>query len=322
MSKQVKLSVVVPVYYNAESLEELHSRLSRLTDAGNSFDLEIVFVNDGSGDNSFEVIQDLAKKDERVIGLNLSRNFGSFNACLAGLTRCTGDCAAIISADLQDPPELLAKMFEKWQNGANTILAVRENREEGFLKVLFAKIYYGLFRLLINKEMPPNGFDFVLIDRSVIDTLCSMREKNTTLMGLILWSGYSREEIPYTRTARKHGRSRWTFGKKVDYFIDSFLAFSKSPIRFFSFLGLFTSLLSILGIIYIVTAYFSGLMTVAGWSSLMVVSLFMFGMILTCLGVIGEYLWRCLEESRKRPPFIIESEYRQPKDDQIAEMTR
>lgn len=304
-----RFSVIIPVYYNAESLEELHARLARVAEAHPSLELEIIFVNDGSGDDSLEVIKGLAAIDERVVGLSLSRNFGSFNACLAGLTRSTGQCAAILSADLQDPPELLDELLEKWRQGAKVVMAVRDRREEGFFKILFARIYYWLFRLVITKDMPKGGFDFVLVDRLVIDTICSMQEKNTTLMGLILWTGFTREEVSYTRLERKYGKSRWTVGKKIDYFIDSFLAFSKKPLRFFSLFGMIACGIALLGIIYVILANFLGLMDVAGWPSLMVVILFMFGLTLTGLGIMGEYVWRALEESRNRPPFIIEAEY-------------
>jgi len=307
------LSVIIPVYYNAPSLPELYQRIINMASSFEGLKLEIIFVNDGSGDDSLAVIKDLAAHDPQVVGLSLSRNFGSFNACLAGLTRATGDCAAIISADLQDPPELLGEMARRWLAGVNVAMAVRERREESRLKIFCAQMYYRLFRLLIDKKMPEGGFDFVLIDRVVVDTLVAMQEKNTTLMGLILWTGFTRAEIPYTRMERKHGKSRWTLWKKVDYFIDSFLAFSKFPIRVFSITGIATSALSFLGVIYIFLAYMLGYMTVAGWPSLMAVVLFMFGLVLTCLGIIGEYLWRTLEETRHRPPFIIEREYRHDK---------
>ncbi len=304
------LSVVVPVYFNAPSLPELYQRLLSLSERDPSLQLKIFFVDDGSGDDSYKVIQELVKLDPRVVGIKLSRNFGAFNACLAGLTRAQGDCTAIISADLQDPPELLADMVAKWRAGAKVVLAVRQRREDGRLKAIFANLYYWLFRLMIAKDMPKGGFDFVLVDKIVVQSLCSMREKNTTLMGLILWTGFSRELVYYVRRQRKHGKSRWTVGKKIDYFIDSFLAFSKKPLRFFSLFGVAASLLAFLGILYVLLASLFGWMNVAGWPSLMVVILFMFGITLTGMGIIGEYVWRALEEARSRPPFLVEEEVR------------
>ena len=312
--KEHKLSVIIPVYYNAESLDELYGRLIKTTEAHPSLNLEILFVDDGSGDDSYEVIKRIAAADDRVVALKLSRNYGSFNACLAGLSRASGDCAVISSADLQDPPELIGEMYERWLRGVKVVMAVREGREESFFKVLFAKTYYRIFRTLVDSTMPRGGFDFVLIDRLVIDVLCAMQEKNTTLMGLILWTGFKREEIPYTRLPRKHGKSRWSLSKKINYFIDSLLAFTKLPIRLLTILGLFVSSISFLGIIYILIVTLTGHVSVAGWASVMVVMFFMFSIMMTGMGILGEYVWRGLEEARKRPSFIIESEYRGGKD--------
>ncbi len=308
--KKSKLSVIIPVYYNAESLDELYQRLRKTAESLPAADLELVFVDDGSGDNSYAVLRRIAAEDERVAVIKLSRNYGSFNACLAGLTRASGDCAVIVSADLQDPPELIGRMYEQWVQGNKVVMAVRERREESYFKVLFSRIYYRVFRALVDNAMPRGGFDFVLIDRLVIDTLCAMQEKNTTLMGLILWSGFKREEIPYTRMARKHGRSRWTLTKKINYFVDSMLAFTKLPIRLLTLLGLFSTLVSFTYIVYIIVGAISGAVSVPGWASLMVAILFMFSLIMIGMGIVGEYVWRGLEESRKRPSFIIESEYR------------
>ena len=308
--KRDKLSVIIPVYFNAESLEELYGRVTKVAESRPGLDLELLFVDDGSGDSSYDVVRAIAARDERVVAVKLSRNYGAFNACLAGLTRAAGDCAVIMSADLQDPPELIGEMYERWLRGTKVVMAVRAHREESFVKVLFSKIYYRVFRALVDNAMPRGGFDFVLIDRIVINVLCAMQEKNTTLMGLILWSGFKREEIPYTRLQRKHGKSRWSLGKKINHFVDSLLAFTKLPIRLLTMLGLVTCLISFLGILYILIVTLTGRVSVAGWASVMVVMFFMFSIMMIGLGILGEYVWRGLEEARKRPSFIIESEYR------------
>jgi polyisoprenyl-phosphate glycosyltransferase len=310
--KKNKLSVIIPVYYNSETLEMLHSRLTKVNEAIPEMNMEIVFVDDGSGDNSYDVIMKIAAKNQNVTAIRLSRNFGSFVACLAGLTKATGDSAVIISADLQDPPELISEMFLKWKEGSEVVMAVRSRREDNFIKVFFANMYYRIFRLLITKDMPKMGFDFVLIDRKIIEILIHMQEKNTTLMGLILWTGFRRSEIPYTRGERKFGKSKWTLAKKIDYFLDSIMAFSKFPIRVFSLMGLFLFLLSLLGTTYVILAKILGWVTMAGWSSLMAMMLMLFGIVFFALGMIGEYIWRNLEESRQRPLFIIDSEYQNP----------
>lgn len=307
MKNRHLLSIVIPVYYNSASLKELYTRLSKPLGLGQSTDIEIIFVDDGSGDDSFEIIEEIASKDSNVSAIRLSRNFGSFVACLAGLSRCKGDCAVIISADLQDPPELISSMYEKWKEGNKVVMAVRKHRKESLLKVLLARLFYKIFRALVTKDMPKGGFDFVLIDRQVIDVLSSIQEKNTTLMGLILWMGFKRVEISYTRGERKHGKSRWTIYKKINYFLDSIMAFSKFPIRIFSVIGIILASISLVGILYVFFAYIMGwIKGVAGWPSLMVVNLFMFGVLFLGLGIMGEYVWRNLEETRKRPLFLID----------------
>ena len=312
--KKHKLSVVIPVYYNSETLEMLYSRLTQVSEANPDMDMEVVFVDDGSEDNSHGIILKIAAQNQNVIAVRLSKNFGSFVACLAGLTKATGDSSVIISADLQDPPELISEMFLKWKEGSQVVMAVRSQRKDNFVKVFFANMYYRIFRLLITKDMPKMGFDFVLIDRKVIEVLINMQEKNTTLMGLILWTGFRRAEIPYTREDRKFGKSRWTLAKKIDYFLDSIMAFSKFPIRAFSLMGLLLFFMSLLGTVYVILAKTLGWVTMPGWSSLMAMMLMLFGIVFFALGMIGEYIWRNLEESRQRPLFIIESEFQAPSE--------
>jgi dolichol-phosphate mannosyltransferase len=312
--KKHKLSVVIPVYYNSETLEMLYSRLTQVSEANPDMDMEVVFVDDGSEDNSHEITLKIAAQNQNVIAVRLSKNFGSFVACLAGLTKVTGDSSVIISADLQDPPELISEMFLKWKEGSQVVMAVRSQRKDNFVKVFFANMYYRIFRLLITKDMPKMGFDFVLIDRKVIEVLINMQEKNTTLMGLILWTGFRRAEIPYTREDRKFGKSRWTLAKKIDYFLDSIMAFSKFPIRAFSLMGLLLFFMSLLGTVYVILAKTLGWVTMSGWSSLMAMMLMLFGIVFFALGMIGEYIWRNLEESRQRPLFIIESEFQAPSE--------
>lgn len=302
-----KLSVVIPVYYNSESLPVLYERLNNLSGKNKQhMDFEFIFVDDGSGDNSFDLLKDMAKADRRIKLIKLSRNFGSFVACIAGLTYSRGDCAAIISADLQDPPELLEDMYKKWLAGSEVVLAVRKSRQESWLKVCLANIYYFLTRLLALRNMPRGGFDFVLIDRKVIDILVDMKEKNTTLMGQILWVGFKQDLIYYTKQKRLHGKSRWTFSKKIKYFIDTFVAFSYFPIRLMSFLGLVTALVAFLMAVYAIIKKIYFGVDVPGFTTLLVVILFSSGVQMIMLGLLGEYLWRNFDETRKRPLFIVD----------------
>lgn len=301
------ISIIVPVYGNAASLRELLSRLQGMAGAQPER-FEFVFVDDGSRDNSFEVLQALAAGESRVRVVKLSRNFGANAALLAGLEYAEGSAVAAISADLQDPPEIIADMLGHWRNGRKVVVATRESREDPGLTALFSKAFYALFRRFAVPSMPPGGFDCFLIDRHICELVRRTEEKNTYLMGLILWFGYEPAVVGYHRAARAagHGRSMWTLGRKLKYFIDSFVAFSYLPVRAASVLGL---AFAVLGLLYagvvLLMALISGF-EVHGWASLMIVLLVVAGVQLMMIGILGEYVWRSLEETRRRPRFVVE----------------
>ncbi len=301
----MKVSVVVPVYHNASSLVPLCGRLDSVATAVRQAKFEFLFIDDGSSDNSFCVLQELAAKDPRVKVLRLVRNFGSNAAILAGLTYASGDCVAVISADLQDPPELIPEMILKWCEGNPVVLAARNGRREPFLTRLFAGLFNRLFRRFVFRNFPPQGFDFFLADRQVVDVLTRMAERNVYLMGLLLWSGFRSVTLTYVREERPFGRSQWTLSKKIKYFIDAFVGFSYLPLRLASIAGI---LLALLGLGYasfiVITRIFGGF-PVEGWASLMVVLLIVSGTQMVMLGILGEYLWRTLDQSRRRPLFLV-----------------
>lgn len=304
------VSIVIPVYHNAASLPDLHKKFGELSERNPDDSFEFVFVDDGSQDNSFEVLQGLAQQDERVRVLKLSRNFGSNQAIMAGLSQTRGEVVAAIAADLQDPPELIHDMLANWREGRKVVLAAREGRDDPGLTSLMADTFYSLFRRYAIKTMPRRGFDFFLIDRQVCDLINNIQENNVYLMGLILWLGFDPHVIYYHRQARekRYGRSMWTFAKKLKYFIDSFVAFSYLPVRAASLLGITLSIIGVLYALFIVFArIFLGIQA-EGWASLMVVLLVVSGTQMMMIGILGEYLWRNLDETRKRPRFIIERE--------------
>jgi dolichol-phosphate mannosyltransferase len=301
-----KLSIIIPVYFNERNIPYLFDKLKEVIIANPKYDYELIFVDDGSGDNSYGELLKLKNQHSKVKLIKLSRNFGSHTAILAGLTNASGDCATVISADLQDPPEIIDRMFDKWEEGNKVVLAVREDREESFTQKLFSNSYYKLMKRYALPNMPEGGFDCFLIDRQIVNILKSMEEKNTTLMGQILWSGFKTEKIYYVRKEREIGKSRWTLAKKIKLFIDSFLAFSYAPIRFMSLIGVLVSLLSFFTGGYLIINKLVNGVNVQGWTSLMVVFLFVAGIQIIMMGIIGEYLWRNMDESRKRPVFIIE----------------
>lgn len=300
-----KLSIIIPVYFNEMNLEDLYADINRKV-LTHLEAYELIFVDDGSQDKSFEIIQRLAQSNENIHYVKLSRNFGSHAAILAGLSYSTGDCAVIKTADLQEPSEILLEMFNKWQLGNKVVLAIRSDREEPFMQKLFSNTYYHVMRRYVLKNMPEGGFDCFLIDRKVIDVLDLMDEKNTSIVGQILWVGFKSDRIYYVRQKREKGKSRWTFSKKIKLFIDSFLGFSYLPIRFISVFGILFFFGSILWGIYIVVNRIFGGITTEGWTTLMVFNLFSSGIILLTLGILGEYIWRAFDASRNRPTYIVE----------------
>jgi glycosyltransferase involved in cell wall biosynthesis len=301
-----KLSIIVPVYYNASSLPELHQELLKAVDQLEGTETEMVFVDDGSRDESFEVLSSLATTDRRCKLVKLSRNYGSPVAVLAGLQWCSGDCATIISADLQDPPSLIPQMHKYWREGYSAVLAVRDSREDPPSTKLFAAVFHRLMKRFALKDYPPGGCDLALIDRRVIDVLINMQEKNSNLLTQILWTGYSHKLIPYKREERKVGKSRWTFSKRLKLLIDSFTAFSYLPLRLMSLMGFVIAAVGFLYAILIIIRRMTHGAEIEGWTSLMVVVLVISGALLISMGILGEYLWRVLEEVRRRPTFLVE----------------
>ena len=295
--KKIKFSIIVPIYFNEKNIPETYPRLSNLEKTIPDIDLELIFVDDGSKDNSLEALLKIQKKDLRVKIIKLTRNFGSFNAILAGLKYTKGDCIGVISADLQDPPELFKKMVDLWRHGKKTIMAVRSDRQDPLFSKIFADIYYWLLRKYAIPTMPKGGFDFVVIDRQVVETIKSIDEKNTSVMALIAWLGFDRAIVPYVRARREIGISRWSFSKKMKLFIDSFTAFSYSPIRFITIAGFVIAFISFLYGLFVIYLRIFHQTMVQGWTSLTVIILFVSGFQLVALGIIGEYLWRNFDES-------------------------
>jgi polyisoprenyl-phosphate glycosyltransferase len=312
------VSIIIPVYYNAASLPALAERLDRLAQSVPQHTFEFVYVDDGSGDNSFAVLCQLAGQDERVRVVRLARNFGSNTAVLAGMTYAKGDCVGFIAADLQDPPETLAEMIARWQAGDKVVLAVRSDRQgDPFLTRVFANLFNFLFKKLVYKDFSPQGVGFFVIDRQVVNFIVACKEKNAHLIGLILWSGYKFSTVCYERVERKHGKSRWTFGKKLKYFIDAFAAFSYLPLRLATFLGLlFAGLGGLYALLLVILRLFNKV-PVRGWTAMIVVIIILSGTQLILLGMLGEYLWRTFDAARERPIFVVEEIIENSADHQL-----
>jgi dolichol-phosphate mannosyltransferase len=309
-AERQKFSIVVPVYYNELNIPHTVPRLQALQERLPEWELEFIFVDDGSKDQSLALLLAAREQDARIKVIKLSKNVGSMAAIQAGLTFATGSCVGVIAADLQDPPELFCEMLEKWKQGKKVVMAVRADREEPRLQKFVSNLYYAMMDRFAIPGYPRGGFDFVLLDQQVVGEISSIKEKNTNIMSLIFWLGHEQCSIPYVRRQREHGVSRWTLAKKLKLFIDSFVAFSYTPIRMMSLLGLF---LAMLGFLYGLIAIFNRIVhsaVIEGWTAIIVILTFGFGMIMIMLGIIGEYLWRILDESRKRPAYIIDEVYK------------
>lgn len=300
-----KISIVVPVYYNADTLMLLYEDMKKKI-LGELGDYEIVFVDDGSGDNSWEIMNQIRTRDERVVCVKLSRNFGEHAALLAGLSKCTGDCAVTKQADLQEDSGIILEMYESWKRGNKVVLAVRSDRDENAVKKFFANLYYIIVRKCIDKNMPAGGCDCYLLDRQVIKVLELLDERNSSLTLQVLWAGFQTDKVYFHRKDREIGKSRWTLGKKIKLVIDSMMSFSYFPVRLMTTTGVVFAVLALLFAVNVIIEKVTVGTPIAGWASLMCVVLFSTGLILLMLGMLGEYVWRALDASRNRPPYIID----------------
>lgn len=302
----MKISVIIPVYYNQDNLKPLYRDIQEKLYIHTEYEWEIVMVNDGSKDNSYAVMRELAASDPELKAISLSRNFGSHAAILCGLSECTGDCAVVKAADLQEPTELVLDMAERWRKGSNVVLAVREGREESRKQTMFANLYYWLVREVALPSMPKGGFDVYLLDRKVIQVLMALDEKNSALTGQILWSGFKTEKVYYTRLAREIGSSKWTLKKKLKLAADTLFSFSTIPIKMVTVIGSLSFAGSLVWAVLELVFKMMGQIKVSGWTTLFIFNLFSFGITMLTMGVLGGYLWRTFDASRHRPPYIIE----------------
>ena len=318
-----RISIVIPVYQNELNIAPTYEALTAELEKSSRFDFEIVFVNDGSTDNSWEEMLKVYRADQqRVTLINLLRNFGQVPALLAGFANASGDCVVAMSADLQDPPSVVLEMAEEWERGHKLVVATRESRRDGFLNKLSSKVFYRLMRKFALPNMPLGGYDFFLIDRSIVKLLLQMDERNRFLQGQILWLGHRPKLIMYERRKRELGKSQWSMSRKVKYFIDGFVAYSFFPIRLVSVAGIAVFFVGlILSAIIAVQTILFGTRAV-GWSSLMVALLTLNGLQMMMIGIMGEYLWRNFDETRKRPLYLIEHVSKSKQAEMVQERAR
>lgn len=305
--KKKLITILVPAYNEQEVLHLLYDRLVKLMNENTGYDFEILLVNDGSKDKTFEIMQELREKDKRFCYLNLSRNFGKETAMIAGLDYCKGDAVVIIDADLQDPPELIPEMIKYWEEGYDDVYAKRKSREgETWLKKFTSKMYYKVLQGFTRIEIQKDTGDFRLLDRRCVEALKSMRENQRYTKGLFSIIGYNKKEILYDRDPRAAGQTKWNYGKLIDLSIDGITSFTTSPLRWAAILGIMISGVAFIYMIYIIIKPLATGIDVPGYASLMVVILFLGGIQLIFLGIIGEYLGRTFNESKHRPLYFIE----------------
>ncbi len=310
-----KLSIIIPCYYNEDNIPVTTAELLKNEkNFPEEVEFEYVMVDDGSKDGTLAKLLIFEKENPgKVKIVKLVSNVGSYNAIVAGMETATGDCNVVITADLQDPPALMIKMYEYWKNGVKLVIANREERNEGFFKTLFANTFQYLMKHFALKNLPDGGFDYVLFDKRIREEIVKMEEKNTNCLYLMLWLGYDYVSIPYKRAERQIGKSRWTLQKKLKLFVDSFVSFSFLPIRAITTLGFILGFLALGYGLFVAFAKATGLVQLSGWSSIMMVVLFVSSFQMISIGVIGEYLWRTLDASRRRPNYLIETVFTSPK---------
>ena len=302
-----KLSVIVPCYFNEDNIPvTVRELVANEANFPPEATFEYVFVNDGSGDDTLGALRRAqALYPGRIRIVDLAGNVGSYNAIVAGMAYATGDCLSVITADMQDPPELMVQMYAHWQQGYKLVIGNRQDREETGLAVAMAKLFHWLMKNMALSNIPDGGFDFVFFDRQVATEVLKMHERNSNVFYLMVWLGYAYVNIPYTRRKREIGKSRWTLNKKIKLLIDSLMAFSFVPIRAISVLGLGLGGIALVYGLYVIALKVAHPEEPAGWTTLMVVMLFVSAFQMIALGVIGEYVWRGLDASRKRPLYVV-----------------
>ena len=299
------LSVIVPVYNEESVIEAFYQRTAKVLESI-CFETELLFVNDGSTDSTLEVLTHLRNNDPRIGIIDLSRNFGKELAMTAGLDHASGNGVIVIDADLQDPPELIPELIKHWQDGYDVVYARRSSRQgETFLKKVTAKAFYRVMQRFSRVSIPEDTGDFRLMSRRAVDSLGRLRETHRFMKGLFAWIGYPQKAILYQRDPRYAGETKWSYWKLWNFAIEGITSFSEAPLKLATYFGLFTALIAFIYGIWIILKTILYGDPVAGYPSLMVVVLFLGGVQLVTIGIIGEYLGRTFSESKQRPLYLI-----------------
>ena len=302
----MEISVIIPSYNEEKNVGIMYERLTKtLSEITDSY--EMIFVNDCSKDQTLLRIKELAERDSHVKYLSFSRNFGHQIAVSAGLDFCTGEAVVIIDGDLQDPPELISKMYERYKEGYKVVYAKRKSRDgETWFKKATAKIFYRLLASMTSIDIPVDVGDFRLIDRVIVEHLRNMPEKSKYIRGQIAWIGYKQTFVEYHRDARLYGTTNYPLKKMLRFALDGITAFSDKPLKIASGLGIFSAIVSLLALVYALVSHFCFHATITGWTSLILSVLFIGGVQLITIGIIGEYIARINNDVRNRPLYILD----------------
>ena len=302
-----KVSILIPAYNEEEFLYTLYDRLENVINKLNNYEFEVLLINDGSKDNTLNILRELRKRDKRMCYINLSRNYGKETAMIAGLDYVTGDCCIILDADLQDPPELIEEMLKYWEQGYDDVYAKRKSRAgESFMKKFTSSLFYKMLQKSTRIPIQKNTGDFRLLDRRCVDALRKFRESERYTKGMFSWIGFNKKEILFDRDPRVAGSTKWNYWKLIDLAIEGITSFTTKPLRISSFLGVIISFCAFVYIVIIIARTLIMGEAVKGYPSLMAVILFLGGVQLLSLGIIGEYIGRVFNETKRRPLYFVE----------------
>lgn len=301
-----KITIIIPAYNEEESLPYLYERLEKLMNSINNYEFEILFVNDGSKDDTLNLIKEYRNKDERISYVDFSRNFGKETAMIAGLDYAIGDCVIFMDADLQDPPELIPELIKWWEEGYDDVYARRKSRKgETFLKKFTSKMYYKVLQSLTNVQIQRDTGDFRLLDKRCVNALKKMRETQRCSKSMFSWIGYKKKEVLYDRDPRVAGKTKWNYKKLIDLAIDGITSFTTSPLRISTYLCIPTFGALLIYFIYVICKMILVTNKIDAYQAIILLILFFSGIQILLFGIIGEYLGRIFNESKNRPLYLV-----------------
>ena len=301
-----KISIVIPSYNEEESMPFLYERLNNLMKNMNQYEFEMLFINDGSKDNTLELIKSYREKDKRYAYVDFSRNFGKETAMIAGLDYATGDCVIIIDADLQDPPELIPELIKYWEEGYDDVYARRRSRDgETFLKKFTSKMYYKVLQKMTKIEIQKDTGDFRLLDRRCVNALKKLRESQRNTKSMFSWIGYKKKEVLYDREQRVAGKTKWNYMKLIDLAIDGITSFTTSPLRLATWVAIPTFIVLFIYFVYIIAKAIVTGVFIQAFQAIILLILFFSGVQILLFGIVGEYLGRIFKETKNRPLYLV-----------------